>query len=1045
MRNYLLIFLSIVFLAANGFSAVEPSEGQLFGADDLHLKGKTMTSYQGLSGEHILAFTGGFELLIGDNHLKSNEAIVWLNSKTTEYRGVANVDYTVKVYLEGKVSIERGAGSKAGGLEVSKTVTSGVESVAAEFAVSGEVFATVENRVVQDVRDSQLYRNALVATGQIQSAPAEEKPAAETAVKSSAETTMTAAEAKEEKSAAGQKAKKSAVARKAKKPKKVSRKAEKKTAVGQKTAAQKGERRGLFESIFGAEPEPEPVAEPPVKIQYPVNISGLGTEPVKITNESLPDGTNIATILSRFYLWQKQSEEGELLEFQADCAVIFYSRTSNGEPNGVDSLLAGSTVKAVYLRGDIIMTEGQRTIRADEAYYDFQTKQGLAMNAVMRNYDPARGIPIYMRAAKLRQVAENKFTARNIVLTNSEFYVPRMSMTASEVIITDTTAVDEQRGKIGDHSYDAEMRNVKLKLDNRTIFWWPKVRSNLQRPDMPLRKAHTGYDDDFGLSLETEWYLARLLGLREPAGVESSFLFDYYSERGAGAGVEIRYKRDKYFGDIDSYIIYDRGKDDLGRNRKNIKPPRELRGKFKFRHRHFLPYDWQLTLETSYLSDESFYESYRREEFFEDKEQETLIHLKRLKDNWAFAILGKWRINDFADQLEELPSAQYHLKAQSLFDDKFTLYHDSSVGRYRQRIGNNHPAPGISQDEFVFGQTRSELGMPLQVGSAKVVPYIAGTFGYDDRSGFERAAVTGPGSASGTEGVFVGQFGVRASTQYWKHFNVRSRFWDINGLRHIVKPYINAAIFAESDDTVEQKDIFDIGILQRWQTKRGVGDKERIVEWMRLNTDFAWVGNDSSEPIRPDKVIWNNSFVPLSALSAPHIFNGDLLGYRMFETFGPQRDSFNADYIWRVSDTTAVLSDLNYDVKGGNVEQFNIGLSRLRWPNLSYYIGARYLRSTRIEGEKGSNAFTFAATYKLNPRYSITLAHQFDFDYGKRISTQVTLIRRYHRLFYGLTLSVDETLDRQAIILSIWPEGVRELSVGSRRFMGLEAPQERNE
>jgi hypothetical protein len=1046
MRN--LVFSLLILLSAGGrLSAVESQEAQLFGADDLHLHGKVMTSYQSSSGEHILAFTEGLELSIGDNELKSNEAIVWLNSQITEYQGVTNVDYRVKVYLEGNVSIEKGSGSKTTDLvlgtpdgELTETVTSGVESMVAEFMVAGEVFATAENRIEQDMRMTELYRNALVATGQVKLVPAEEPAVAQ----------------KAEKPAVAQKAKKPVVARKAKKSA-VAKKAGK-SAVAQTTpTSRKTKPPNILERILGtgaeqqAQPRavgaPQPVPEvPPPKFQYPVNISGLGTEPVRITNETLPDGTNIATMLNRFYLWQKQDEGGGLLEFQADCAVIFYSRSSAGEPNSTDSFLAGNTVNAIYLRGNIIMTEGQRTIRADEAYYDFQTKQGLAVNAIMRNYDPLRGIPIYLRAAKLRQVSENKFKGENVTLTNSEFYVPRVAMTASEIVVTDTTAVDEQTGKLGDHSYDAMMKNVKLKLDNRTVFWWPKVRSNLQRPDMPLKKAHAGYDNTFGTSLETEWYLARVLGLREPAGVDSSFLFDYYSKRGVGIGTEIKYKRDDYFGNLSGYIIRDRGEDDLGRNRQNLEPVKDLRGMFKFQHRHFLPYNWQLTLETSYLSDENYYESFQRGEFFMDKEQETLIHLKRLKDNWAFAILGKWRINDFADQLEELPSAQYHLKAQSLFDDKLTLYHDSSVGRYRQRIGNNHSLPIVSSEDFTFGSTRSELDMPLKAGSAKVVPYVAGTFGYDDRSGFERGLVTGTGTDFGSEKVFIGEAGVRASTQYYKTFNnVRSVFWDLNGLRHIVKPYASAAVFAESSDAVEQKDIFNLGLLQRWQTKRGTGDKERTVEWMRLNTNYTWVGNDSSEPVRPDKFIWNNSFVPLSALSAPHIFNGDLGSpYRTFETFGPQRDSFNADYIWRISDTTAILSDLNYDVTGRNIEQFNIGFSRLRWPNLSYYVGARYLRSTDIDGEKGSNAFTFAATYKLNSRYTITLAHQYDFDYGKKISSQITLIRRYHRLFYGLTFSMDESLDRQAIVFSIWPEGVSELSMGSRRFMGLDSPQDRN-
>jgi hypothetical protein len=98
------------------------------------------------------------------------------------------------------------------------------------------------------------------------------------------------------------------------------------------------------------------------------------------------------------------------------------------------------------------------------------------------------------------------------------------------------------------------------------------------------------------------------------------------------------------------------------------------------------------------------------------------------------------------------------------------------------------------------------------------------------------------------------------------------------------------------------------------------------------------------------------------------------------------------------------------------------------------------LRSTEVDGEKGTNAATFAITYKLSPRYTVVIAHQYDFDYTQRISTQVSLIRRYHRLYYGITFTQDETLDSRSIVLNIWPEGASDLSFGSGRTGNIEPP-----
>ena len=129
---------------------------------------------------------------------------------------------------------------------------------------------------------------------------------------------------------------------------------------------------------------------------------------------------------------------------------------------------------------------------------------------------------------------------------------------------------------------------------------------------------------------------------------------------------------------------------------------------------------------------------------------------------------------------------------------------------------------------------------------------------------------------------------------------------------------------------------------------------------------------------------------------------------------------------------------MNYDMQSGVVQQFNVGFSHLRWPNLSYYIGSRYLRRINNNfGEKGSNALTFAVTYVLDPRYTVVFSQQFDFDYGATIRSDITLVRQYHRVYWGLTYSADESLDTQAIAFSIWPQGVPDLAIGPRRYTEL--------
>ncbi len=1039
MRKKELSFLISVILAAGAVSLasegeVSNREAQPFVGQDLQLSGGDVISYQSDSGEHILVFQDRFLMSIGANHFSSDRAVVWVKGITSEFWGGGNIDYKVKTYLEGSVLVRKGKSAKT--TDISQTVVEDRQSIVVQFGVSGEVFVTADKRVSTDPRDLALYKKAEASIVPIKPKFIVQPEAMVPGLPS-------------EKIRQEKPPKREAVS--------VSSRVEKKSLA----AAKKPEGGGLLGVLFGGKKKAaapvQEVFKPRVKephFGYPVNIAPAGEVAPKIERTKTDDGLDVRTVIGRFYVWQKQDEEGGLLELEADNAVMFYSGKEQ----------VGDDVASIYMSGDVVMTEGQRTVRADEMYYDFKDKKALAVNAVMRNFDEGRGIPIYVRASKLRRISEDRFFTEGAMLTNSEFYLPQLSLTASSVLITDTTAIDEQNGGVSDSSYDVQMRDVRFKMGRRTLFYWPFMRANLERPDVPLKSVHSGYDSHFGVLVESRWYLSRMLGLREPEGTDSTFLLDYYSKRGVGTGVEIDYDRENYYGELLGYIMSDHGEDRLGRmrSRKDLEPDNELRGRFTWRHRQFLPYNWQLTTGVSYISDEHFIESFYRSEFYSGEKQETYVHLKRLQDNWALSILGKGRINRFADELEELPSGEFHLTGQSLFDDKFTLYSDTEVGQLRQKIGKDHSQPitpgvatnltVIDEDRFTFVSHRTELDMPIRAEPFKIVPYVAGTFGYDNRSGFTRTLVDGSNTGSfGDKDVWIGEAGIRVFPRpFWKDYpNVKSRLWDLNQLRHIIKPYFTGVIYEESDDVVQQRDTLNAGISQRLLTKRGSDGEQQTVEWMRLDTEFTWLNHSGeADESGPDRFIWSRPIVPLRVLSAPEIFNGDMVthdgvqatGLHRFEMFGPRRDYFSADYIWRTSDTTAILSDMNFDIQSGVIQQFNIGISHLCWPNLSYYIGNRYLRRVDVLDEEGSSAFTFAATYVLDPRYTLVFAQEYDFDYGVNVLSELTLLRRYHRMYYGFTFSADESLDRHAIVFSIWPQGVPELGIGQRRYSGLTGP-----
>jgi hypothetical protein len=754
---------------------------------------------------------------------------------------------------------------------------------------------------------------------------------------------------------------------------------------------------------------------------------------IEITTEA---GVEVTTVMGRLYAWWRQHDpektDSTVYELEADNLVLWRYLTDTNRAGTDPPSERRQGVAEIYVSGDVHIRQGQRVIRASELYYDLRRQRGLIDDAVMRTFDSARNIPIYIRADRLRQVAADEFEAQGVTLTTSEFHMPQLSATAEKVRVTDRVADDELAY---DSGFDAQMDGVRFRYYDATIFGLPSLRSNLQRPDVPLKSAKVGRSRTYGMSIETQWFLSRILGLREPEGTDSTLSLDYYGKRGFGGGVDIAYERQTYFGHLLGYAIADDGTDRLSRSQKSVEFSEDVRGRLKWQHRHFLPFGWQLTAEASYLSDTNFLQQYYRSEFNVGKEQETLLHLKRIEDNWALSLLGKARINDFLDKVEEMPTGQFHWTGQSFLQDRLTFYSNNQISRYRYRYSDEAPSRG-SEEFFMYAMTRNEVDMPLAVGRTRIVPFVAGTFGYEDGGGFQSALDDSP--VERQEAVWIGEGGVRMSAPpFWRVYpDVQSRFWDLNQLRHVVSPQLTAVAYTHSHRAVEQRDVLNLGIYQRWQTKRGpLGpESQRTVDWLKVNLDFVWVSDSGDASAGPDQILWNQPFIPLANPSGSVLLPQDR---RATGVFGPRRDYIGADAALRLTDTTSILGDMHYDMRSGVFGQIDVGFSRLCWPNLSYYVGSRYLRRVVSGRERGSNAVTFAATYVIDPRYTAVFSQQYDFDYGEGTRSDITLIRRYHRMNLAMTLSADESLDEQSFVVSLWPQGVPELAFGLRRYTDL--------
>ncbi len=670
-------------------------------------------------------------------------------------------------------------------------------------------------------------------------------------------------------------------------------------------------------------------------------------------------------------------------------------------------------VEAVYLEGDITMSQGPNRIYASRLYYDFVEERAIILDAVVRTMLLERNVPLYMRAAEIRQLSAKRFTAEDAVLTTSEFHTPHYHIGAARVDLTDLTPGTPTGQSAGIRAGAFRIRHATLNLSGTPIAYWPSIRGNIDTSETAIKSMRTGFSDDFGAELETKWHLFNVLGLRTPEGFDAALSLDYFSSRGPAAGIDVDYQRDNYFGEVKSYALLDSDEDFLGRERENPSA-KGWRGRILWRHRQYLEDDWQISLELSHISDRGFLEEFFESEFDNDKEQETLLYLKKQRANWAFTALTQVRLMDFTTTTERLPDFAFFLIGQPL-GERTTWYSEHRAGIVRYRPADQtfrellRDGRRVGSGAVTRYHSRQELDLPFDLGPLRLAPFVvAGGTSWDDspeHGGIRRN---------------LGMLGIRGSTYLSRVYpDAKSSLFDIDGVRHIIKPDITAWVtganrsaddlfqFDETVEGISKADGVMLGLRQRLQTKRGAGDTRRNTDFLTLDIETGFFNGAEGD----------------------HITNG-------YTSFSRPENSIthnyvNASAIWRINDRTALLSELNYDINDGGVDIFNVSFVVERTPRLSYLLGYRFI------DKSNSNLLGFDMNYRLTEKHTIALRERFDLGRGQTLGFTVAFIRRMPRWYGAVSFELDEAEDDFGISFSLWPEGLPQAALGSRRFTGL--------
>ncbi|MBE3069179.1 MAG: LPS assembly protein LptD, partial [Planctomycetes bacterium] len=565
-----------------------------------------------------------------------------------------------------------------------------------------------------------------------------------------------------------------------------------------------------------------------------------------------------------------------------------------------DAAPARRLAAEAYFEGHVRINQGRRMLQCSQLYYDFQRNQALAIDTKIKSFAKGRNVPVYYYAKEVRQLAQGVFVGTKAWMTTCEFAHPHYAMGASKMTLTDLTPLP------GEDPEKPEYRRVRFvgddvqaRVRDMPLTYWPRMAGDVSEAETALRKIAIESRSNRGTGLVTQWHLMKLLGLeKEPEGFDIYLNADVWSERGPGLGVESEYTRKDFYGNLISYYLNDSGKDSVGED--DVEPGSSNRGRILWRHRQYLPQNWEMTLELAKISDRNFLNEFYEREDETGKTQETLIYLKKQEQEQALTILASARLNDYQTQTEYYPQIGYNMIGRSLWDDHLTYFQDSELSVARYRPDDDLGVPGSSTT--LIGDTIHELDLPLKLGTVNVVPFTEGRLSY-----FEETL-----NDSGSEGRYAARMGARAATQAWRVYDdVESDFWDVHRVRHVNIFDVSASAATNnvaSRDLIpfdvteagtplvqgtDDMGIVELGWRQRFQTKRGPPAKRQIVDWLTLDLEATFFNNLTPPNIAPD-------------------------GRRAFDHLDFMTD-------WRVTDSVSMWTDTNFNIEDGTLDQFTFG------------------------------------------------------------------------------------------------------------------------
>ena len=386
-----------------------------------------------------------------------------------------------------------------------------------------------------------------------------------------------------------------------------------------------------------------------------------------------------------------------------------------------------------------------------------------------------------------------------------------------------------------------EFENAILYLGKVPVFWFPKWKRNL-KPYSNRWNFVPGYRNKYGAYLLStyEWYWDRQ--------ISGAVHLDGRTSRGVGVGPDFHFDLPRFGeGNFKYYYTHDEkpGKD----SRED--PINKDRQRVWFEYLNTPRTNLTVRGAVRYQSDSKMIRDFFESEFRENPQPSTFVEINQQWSNWSLDLLAQPRINTFQETVERLPDLKLTGLRQQIGPTPLFYESDSSFGYYQREFTD-----GSTNRRFaaVRADTYHQLLLPWNFfGWLNVTPRVGGRFTHYGEG-------DGPGADTVQQERWVFATGAEISTKAARTWpGVRNKFLDLDGVRHIVEPWVNYAYVPRPGvrppelpqfdyeqptarllplefpdynniDSIDGRNILRLGLRNKIQTKRD-GQVENVVNW----------------------------------------------------------------------------------------------------------------------------------------------------------------------------------------------------------------------